>query len=562
MPRSGAFILDEMRSLAKQLAFVPSDAARRQLSAIRLLLEQIQPQELYGWNDVIWRITQFRIEKRSKQNELKIVGESLQRDLTELALRLSRRAPEEFGSGWTIPQLAREWRVTERTIHRWRKMGLPSCWMRRSASIRSGSLVMIIRRVDAASFAASHLPLVQHAARTKRLTPSMRDAIFRHANESAAKGERRISVAARSIASEVGVSTETVRALLAKNPAVSKGKLVGRKPRVTRDETRAFAAWCRGMGPAQIARTLRCSQPAADRLLHKVRMQFLRSHADAFLPPNVEVPPTFAREEARDVILAPLSVRGDLSAAAPMRDARAWLDFGTVDRASPTVAKAGNAIGDGARLMAVRFLLWSTQRSTRDLSSGRASERQLDRIETDLRWARLLMRSLLIKSMPMIVTRLKLWSGGDIERLAPEGIKQLLVVCAESLLMVIHESDPANIASGRVRVDRAVSLAVERRLISMTPDLRASPRTVRGPIPMRDPMDEVCPWQIAADALARRVARIPASLGGRTLWWMRLGWEGDRPMTSAEMSLSQGKPISVIAGILGRAISPNPKLQR
>ena len=99
MPRSGAFILDEMRSLAKQLAFLPSDAARRQLNATRTLLEQINPSELYGWNDVIWRITQFRVEKRSKQSELKIVGESLSRDLVELALRLSRRTPEEIGSG-------------------------------------------------------------------------------------------------------------------------------------------------------------------------------------------------------------------------------------------------------------------------------------------------------------------------------------------------------------------------------------------------------------------------------------------------------------------------------
>lgn len=547
MPRSGAFILDEMRSLAKQLAFLPSEAARRQLNATRTLLEQINPSELYGWNDVIWRITQFRVEKRSKQSELKIVGESLSRDLVELALRLSRRSPEEFASGVTIPKLAQEWRVTERTIHRWRKVGLAACWMRRSTAIRSGPLVMAIRKVDAAAFAASHAPLLAHAARTNRLTPTVREAILRHAGESAAKGERRISIAARAIAKDVGVSTESVRAILVKNPAASKGKLVGRKPRAPQDETLAFAAWCRGLGPAQIAEKLGCSQPAADRILHKVRAQFLALHADAFSPKEVEIPTTFARDDAREVILASDAVCKNLCGASPMRDAHEWF-----------VSKGEKAPGSGAQLMAVRFLLWSAQKSTRQLSANRPSirpsEKILDRIETDLRWARLLLRSLLIQSMPMIVTRLKIWSGGEIESLTPAAQKKVLALCAESLLMVVRESSPANIASGRVRIERALSLAVERRLISQTADLTASKRIIRRPIPMRDPIDAVCPWQISSDALARRVGKISAGASGRELWWMRIGWDGNAPMTIAQMSQSQGKPISVIAGILGRAI--------
>ncbi len=547
MPRSGAFILDEMRSLAKQLAFVPSDAARRQLNALRNLLEEINPSELYGWDDVVWRITQFRVEKRSKQSELKIVGESLRCDLVELALRLSRRAPEDFGSGVTIPKLAKEWQVTERTIHRWRKVGLASCWMRRSTALRSGPLVMAIRKVDAAAFAASHAPKLAHAARTKRLTPVVREAITRYAGEFAAKGERRISVAARAIAKDVGVSTESVRAFLVKNPAASKGKLLGRKSRAVRVETLAFAAWCRGLGPAQIARKIGCSQPAVDRLLHKARAQFLAHYADAFSPKGVEIPTTFSRQDARDVILASDAVCKNLCGASPMRDAREWF-----------VSKGEKATGVGAQLMAVRFLLWSAQQSTRqlfaNLPSNRPSEKTLDRIETDLRWARLLLRSLLIQSMPMIVTRLKIWSGGEIESITPDAQRKVLLLCAESLLMIVRESSPANIASGRVRIERALSLAVERRLISQTPDLNASKRIIRRPIPIRDPIDAVCPWQITSDALARRVGKISAGASGREMWWLRIGWDGNAPMTIEEMSQLQGKPISVIAGILGRAI--------
>jgi hypothetical protein len=402
---------------------------------------------------------------------------------------------------------------------------------------------MAIRKVDAAAFAASHAPLLAQAARINRLTPTVREAILRHAGESAAKGERRISVAARAIAKDVGVSAESVRVLLVKNPAASKGNLVGRKPRAPQAETLAFAAWCRGLGPAQIAEKLGCSQPAADRILHKVRAQFLALHADAFSPKEVEIPTTFARDDAREVILASDAVCNNLCSASPMRDAREWF-----------ASKGNVALGSGAQLMAVRFLLWSAQKSTRALPSIRPSEKILDRIETDLRWARLLLRSLLIQSMPLIVTRLKIWSGGEIELLTPDAQKKLLVLCAESLLMVVRESSPANIASGRVRIERAVSQAVERQLISLNPELSASKSILGQPIPTRDPIDVVCPWQISTDALARRVGKISAGAIGRELWCMRIGWDGNAPMTIAQMSQSQGKPISVIAGMLGRAI--------
>ena len=100
----------------------------------------------------------------------------------------------------------------------------------------------------------------------------------------------------------------------------------------------------------------------------------------------------------------------------------------------------------------------------------------------------------------------------------------------------------------------SVAQAVERQLISLNPELSASKSILGQPIPTRDPIDVVCPWQIASDALARRVGKISAGASGRELWWTRIGWDGNAPMTIAQMSQSQGKPISVIAGMLGRAI--------
>jgi|GEM_PF-715789 len=558
MPRSGAFIFEEAHSLAKQLAFVPVETARRQLTAIRKLLGEIREDQLYEWTEIVWRITQFRIADQSARGTLTVVGQSLRHDLCELALRLSARAPEVFGSAWTLRQLVREWRVSERTIHRWRKIGLPSCWMRRSMSA-SSSRVLAMRRVDTAAFALRHPQMLARATRMTRITPTLRTAILRRAGEFSAQGERRISIAARAIASEMGVSTETVRVLLAKHPSASHGRLAGRAPPNPRHEKIALAAWRRGMGLAEISRRLDRSRASADRLLHRVRAQVLINYAPALSPAEVEIPRTFLREDAREVILAQAAVGVNLYGAQPMRDAHAWLSLRLGDASDIAGARSTDHAVDAARLMAIRFLHWSAQRSSQEIPSGRPSEKILDRIETDLRWARLLLRSLMAKAMPMIVTRAKIWCGGLIEQLPAHTLKEILVFSAQSLQSIVRESDPQRIASGRVRVDRAVALAVERRLISLDVPKLGAAKILRRQIPMRDPLDQVFPWQRSTDAVSVRVARITGGELGRELWWMRLGWSGQMPMTLEQISHERGMPVSVIARRLAAALSMRKK---
>ncbi len=548
MPRSGAFILDEMRSLAKQLAFIPAVAARRQLNASRELLVRIQAEELYGWNDVVWKITQFRIERSTKQSqarqgEPRVVGETLRRDLGELVLRLSRRAPEEFGEAWSMAQLAREWSVSERTIHRLRDRGLPSCWMRRASSNRSGSLMLAIRKVDAVAYRLVNEDALVRAAHVKRVTPFTRATILRRAGAMVVGGERRISLASRSIAKEVGVSTETVRALLVKTPEATGGRLAGRKDRNPGSETKVFALWCRGFGAAKIALAMRCSQPSADRLIHALRRRWLQTHAERFSPASVKIPTTFEREDAREVILGSEWVRSNLASAAPMRDGRLWL-----------AAHAQDGSADPARLMAVRFLWWRARQDALLLPMTRASESKLDRIETDLRWARLLVRTLLMRSMPAIVTRLKLWGGGDATRIPPATLRRILAISAESLIGVLRESDPIHVASARVRVDRAVALSLERRLSSIAVPKLLPERILHEPIPMPDPIDTHLPWQGALEKLARRIDHIRASDPNRMLCWKRIGWTGECPMTVAELAIEERKPISAVARLIGQTI--------
>ncbi|MSR70181.1 MAG: hypothetical protein EXS17_07540 [Phycisphaerales bacterium] len=550
MPRARAFILDAMASLAQQLAFVPAERARRQLECVRTLIESIHADDLYGWSDIEYRITQFRSEKRSKQAELKVVGASLARDLNELALRLSARAPQSAADAMSLIQLAKSWKVSERTLYRWRAAGLLCCWVQRTAG-RAGShaLILGVRKPDAAAFRLAHAARVARASAFSLIDAPTRQQILARAAQVGSAGERRISTAARTIAAEVGRSRESVRALLKANPSASHGKLVGRTQRDKRASTIALAAWGRGINVAQIAQRLHCSRASAARLVAQARGAYLRSVAKAFLPESVEIPATFWRTDAREVLLAPTAVHAALLSAAPIVDGQSWL---AMKPPAVTLAEASRA--DSARMMAVRFLLWSAQHAVVSLAQDRPTECALDQIDTDLRWARLILRTLFVGAMPTIVTRLKVWSGVDPLHLSRDDLARQLELAGQTLVEVVLASDPVQIAEHRIRLGRALSLAFDRRLMSLAAPKR-DPRTAETTGgSRREPLDAVRPWQHSAHAIARRVARLNPS-PEQALWQQRLGWDGTAPQTLAQIASGQHKPVGVVARLLNRALN-------
>ncbi len=560
MPRARAFILDAMRSLAQQVAFVPRDAARRQLESVRTLVSTVRADDLSGWSDVEYKITKFRSEKRPEYVNLQVVGASLARDLNELALRLSARAPEAAADAYTTSQLARAWKVSERTLHRYRSLGLLFCWVQRTR-MRAGShtLVVGIRKSDAIAFRQLHARRIERAGAFSRMDDSTRRAILSRGASAAATGERRITSAARAIATTVGRSRESVRTLLKKHPSASDGKLAGRPSREPRAGALALSAFRQGSGAAQIARRLKCSRAAADRLVQQARGADLRRTAGGFLLKDVEIPSTFWRENAREVLLAPRSVRADLMGASPIVNGMRWLAM-----APSTLTAAASAVASSARMMAVRYLLWSAQRAAGVLPVSRPPERTLDQIDTDLRWARLILRTLFSGAMPTVATRLKAWSGVDPMQFTAADSTRLLTLAAKTLLEVVLEADPIQIADQRIKLVRALALALDRRLISVALPARTSragaaagAATAGGTAgaAMREPLDLVAPWLRPADTLARRVARLDQHADGVALWHQRLGWDGARPQTVQEIAHELKKPVGVVARMLSRAIA-------
>jgi hypothetical protein len=491
MGRRSSFSLSCAASLAAQLAFVPAETARRQITAVRVLLPQLAPGALVEWGGVVKRITGFQVE--GEERGLQVVGMALRRDLCELALRLSARAPELPGTAMSLRQFVRETGVSVRTVHRWRRLGLPACWMRRRKAVLS-TTELAFRRADWEAFRAGVLGGAQAPrARVRRAKDSRGPAASRSKRQQRGRNTRRVLAAARL-----------------------------------------------GVGAAWLSRDLGCSRLAADRLLLGERAVLLLRLATEWLPPRSAIPSTFRREDASAVILGGGSVQLGMLPAAHLRQMSHWCSMLREARAAD--AQRQTAAHESARMIAVRFLLWRAGEGVRRLDSRRPSAKSLDRIETDLRWARLLLRTLLTESIPELAKRLKPALGARLENDAVAAT--VLSWSAKSLESVVLQSDPQKIADGRMRVGAAVALAVERRLAAADVDSPRGNAPHRADVPLHEPVDHALVWaeigastsQVAA-ALLRRTA--PDDERGQRCcecWLERAGWDGTMPRTMQEIA--------------------------
>jgi hypothetical protein len=493
MGRRGSFSLSCAASLAAQLAFVPAETAKRQMLAVRTLLPQLAPAALIEWRVVVERITGFQVE--GEESALQVVGMALRRDLCELALRLSARAPESYGTAMNLRQFARESGASVRTIDRWRRLGLPACWMRRTSAAGSTTEIAF-RRADWEAFRAGVLG---------------------------------------------GAKVPKARVRRSKDERVDAGSLQRpRRQRRGRNTRRVLTAARLGVGAAWLARDLGCSRLAADRLLLGERAALLRRLAPQWLPPKSAIPSTFRRSDAAIVILGGGSVQLGMLPAAHLRLMSHWCRMLREARAADEQRQT--AAEESARMMAVRFLLWRAGEGVRQLDERRPSAAALDRIETDLRWARLLLRTLLAEAIPDLAKRLKPTLGPQLNNDAIAA--GVLAWSAKSLEAVVLQSDVQKIADGRVRVGAATALAMERRLAAADAIGTRAGALLGADSPLREPVDHALVWaeigastaQVAAALLRRTASDDERAQRCCECWLARAGWDGTMPRTMQEIA--------------------------
>jgi RNA polymerase sigma factor (sigma-70 family) len=112
--------------LLKQLKFTPPNKRLEQLSSAEKLFCEIDPEKIYPFEFVFYRITGFRPKRELPDDYIK--GENLRKDLRVFILKLNKLVAQPIQLQnekiYTITELAEFLNVSTKTIRRWYKYGL------------------------------------------------------------------------------------------------------------------------------------------------------------------------------------------------------------------------------------------------------------------------------------------------------------------------------------------------------------------------------------------------------------------------------------------------------
>jgi RNA polymerase primary sigma factor/RNA polymerase sigma factor len=190
----------------QQVRFAPRERQIEQTDSAEKLLNELDLKRTYTWEYVCHRVTNNGHESNS---DLKLTGEAARHDLRLFVEDLSDAASVPASAAGervlTVDELAREFRVSTKTVSRWRRGGLVSRRFLFDGRKRVGFLRSSVDR-----FVAQNEERVRRAARFSQSTDENRKQIIERARSLAQAGGRRAEVARR-LAEETGRNMETIR---------------------------------------------------------------------------------------------------------------------------------------------------------------------------------------------------------------------------------------------------------------------------------------------------------------------------------------------------------------
>lgn len=550
MPRAARFRIDALEELLRQLEYAPAETRRRQMLSAEQLLADLDPQQGYPEDFIVFRITGYRPEQA--REPLTFPGQALAPDLVTLIQKLSEklvlRADEAAQRVLPLDEVARQLNISPKTIQRYRKQGLVCHYF----LFPDGVQRLACYEQSLMRFINGHARKVRKAGDFTRIDSATEARLIEHARQLSESEHLTLNETARRLAQESGRAHETIRMLLRRHDRRARAEAGSEKPIFSehgplseRAVSLIYRAWMRGIEPAAMATRLEKSKPTIHRAVNRRRRELLQSLRINF----VELP-TFALPEAADVILSAPAARRDLNPPFE-RDLIAFIARSREQLEAQRSAPAGRAFAQEVESLtaAYNFLKMRAARAIGELSDQASSE-TLDRIEIDLRWAALLRRRLILLVLPAALARIEQNLQQPLPALAGDEIIGLV----ESALRVgrdaVEQFNPGR--GGRRtehRLDRIVALAMDKalaKIVLLSGPGRAAARHAAGSISLTDLLDSmekrakpgefgtVPQWLTLRRDLVRHVNRLDDST--RQAVVLRYGLEGEPPLTIEEIA--------------------------
>ena len=196
-----------MRLRDQQVRFAPTDRKLEQIERTESLLREIDSEKTYSYEYVCWRITTFRPEHDSL---VTMSGEQLRGDLHNLVEDLSEscnlRAEDMNQPVHTVEELASLFKVSSKTISRWRQQGLVS----RKLIFEGGRKRVAFLHSSVDRFVKDNKEKVKRGERFSQLSERDKEEIIERARRLARAGGCPAEVARR-VARQMDRSVETIR---------------------------------------------------------------------------------------------------------------------------------------------------------------------------------------------------------------------------------------------------------------------------------------------------------------------------------------------------------------
>ncbi len=530
MPRTARFRIDAMAQLWTELSYAPADTRSRQMDAVESLVIDLDPDSSYPLDYVVFRITGYRPDVRLESPVL--VGEALLADLVTMIQLFSQDLDldaNDRGGALRPTELAREWNVSTRTLHRYRQRGL----MFHVVRYGDGRSALACYREEAERFRRSHSSQIEEASEYTRIEPRTEEIIVARARDLRQREPYTLNQAATILAKEFGRSRETIRALIHRHLSVA-DEFRERGPLSAREQRFAYRAWRLGCSLGSLADRLGRGQAALHRIVALERARAIRELSIRW----IELP-TFELDESGEVILAPEAVACPQPAWPVANDAITLLQM-----TKPSRSARGTKISP-AMIAAYNFLKRRAVRALDGLGA-RPTSSILDRIETDLRWAALLKSSMVWLLVPAILQRAEIALNRPLEELRPELIRMILRACFGSAASAIELHDPTR----SYAIDRWWKPTLDETLAPLVAsglDRLAAAKNPVGSVWTADPFDRVCPWQEMlgpSNQWRNRLGILKEP--DRALLSQRFGWAGKAPQTIDSLAAGLTMPVASV----------------
>lgn len=200
-----------IRELVHQLMVGPPEVRRVQADRLEELLAGLDPDRVYPYEFVYFRITGFRPQDEFSET---YAGRELLPDLLRALEMLSRTVPRPAEGVdepvLTVEQVAGRFNVSVRTVRRWRRRGLVGAYY----VSRDGRAFLGVRQSASDRFARRHRPMVERSERFSRLSPEEEQRVLALARRLMEEEGLSATAASERVAAETGRAAETVRQAL------------------------------------------------------------------------------------------------------------------------------------------------------------------------------------------------------------------------------------------------------------------------------------------------------------------------------------------------------------